>query len=132
MRALTMDEVGSVSGGSRPWNPYTDFKSPEQSEAYWRYEAMINMALKEAGLDYNGNPIDGSGPTSDIPSLYGPPTSNPSGSVTIGNDTNNKNALSVQGSITYTTQSGSNVTGTLTIPVNGGAPTVGVGVTIPF
>jgi hypothetical protein len=58
MRALTVEELGFVSGGgnNRPWNPYTDFKAPEPSKKYLEYEAMITESLKEQGLDYWGNP----------------------------------------------------------------------------
>jgi hypothetical protein len=123
-----MNELGFVSGGSRPWNPYTNFKSPEQSEAYWRYEAMINMALKEAGLDYNGNPTsegNSSGENSQIGSQYSPPSDTSNVSITVGN-----NGAQVQG--TTTTSNGTTVTGTITVPYNPGPPTFGIEVKIPF
>jgi hypothetical protein len=127
MRTLTMDEVGFVSGGGRPWNPYTDFKAPEQSEAYQEYEQLINMALQAAGLDYYGNPIDSgssSGGNSSIGSTYSPPSSGSNVGVTVGN-----NGVQVQGT---TTLGSGTVTGTITVPYDPGPPGVRVEFKFPF
>ncbi|GIU67104.1 hypothetical protein [Candidatus Phycosocius spiralis] len=128
MRTLTVEELEFVSGGDRPWNPYTDFKAPIQSTDYWRYEQLINMALREAGLDYNGNPINGGNSDGGNPSIgssYSPPSSGSNVGVTVGN-----NGVQVQGSTT--TSGGATITGTITVPYDLGPPEVKVEIKIPF
>jgi hypothetical protein len=128
MRALTMDEVGFVSGGdnNRPWNPYENFRDTEPSQNFLQYEAMINAQLAASGLDYWGNPVSsGSSSSPSIPSTYSPSAANPTGSITAGN-----NAAQIAAS--YTTPSGTSVSGTITVPYNGNPPSVGGVIRIPF